>query len=126
MELLGVFLQLSRDSQTVAKVLRRVSDIIAYDFPISSTDLTPGSAVFTEYITSIDRLLSALVTSKSPRMLEAAFPLLRETEHPHRSTILSKLGEFVAALSDNDVPAVFAVAFTAAMDESLGTALSAS
>lgn len=123
LELLGVFLQVSRDEQAVAKILRRVNDIVAYDFPISSSDFVQQSAVFTEYIASIDRLLSILVSSKSPGLLETLFPLLRESEHPHRAAILGKLGEFVAALGDEEVPRVFAVSFNALMDESLGTHL---
>jgi hypothetical protein len=66
---------------TLGPVRERLYEMVINDFPLRSRDLPQSSAAYTEYIACLDKLLQALVDSRSLVLLDALYPILREPDH---------------------------------------------
>lgn len=78
----------------------QLDKMVVYDFPVLSTDLQEGSQQWTEYVVALDRMLAALVRSRSLLLLEVLFPVIRERDHRYADTINLSLQRFLTQLND--------------------------
>ncbi|CAI8051260.1 DNA-dependent protein kinase catalytic subunit [Geodia barretti] len=94
LEVLNNFIGLSEEIQQ--KLRESVDRMIAYQFPLKSTEFVPGSPQYNEYISVIDKLLNALVVSGSCVLLEVLMNVMcREERHAHEDSIQNSLTLFM-------------------------------
>jgi hypothetical protein len=115
--LAGALRHMPPDDSRVTRMCTAVGQLVVNSLPLKSTDLTKGSALYSEYIVCVDRLLAALVSSRCVRLLKELYALLREgNEHAHAPSIDDALYTFVALLPDATARAAFDQCVDAAMD----------
>jgi hypothetical protein len=74
---------------------------------------------YNEYISGLNKLLTALASSGSVILLEIMFTILKEPDHTHILRIDQGLAEFVKGLSDEKAKRTFNVCFKAFMVRSV-------
>ncbi|KAJ4461737.1 putative DNA-dependent protein kinase catalytic subunit [Paratrimastix pyriformis] len=91
-------------------VKRHVQACVLADFPLRSTDLTPGTPPHTRYVALLECLLETLVGAQSLAVLEPLFVVLREEAHTCLSRINWALQRFVGSLNSAGLLAAFGAA----------------
>jgi len=112
--------------EVIQNVVSKVTLIISYDFPMTSTDFqfnSNDSSVYNEYITGIDKLFEALRISKSLVLLEALFPLLKEQNHTHKTQLSKHIANFIAAVNEQQAEQCFHLCFNTFLDQALASPL---
>jgi DNA-dependent protein kinase catalytic subunit len=102
--------------ELVPRILKPVEYMIVYDFPSTSSLLTPDSAAYSEYIGSLDILLNALSSTFSVELLETLFPILNDSKHVHMLSIDKALDQFVKGVKPENAQKLFEICFTAFVD----------
>ncbi|KAI8794714.1 DNA-dependent protein kinase catalytic subunit, partial [Biomphalaria glabrata] len=82
------------------KYLKETLDrFIVDNFPLTSTELEPGTSKYKDYITAIDRILVAMEMTGSLMLLNIVISVYcRETEHIHSEAIQLGINRFVQRL----------------------------
>ncbi|XP_041364232.1 DNA-dependent protein kinase catalytic subunit-like [Gigantopelta aegis] len=83
----------------ISKLKASLDTFISNHFPLKSSELTKDSPKFIDYITAIDKLLSALELSCNPVLLEVVISIFcRESRHAHEDEIQKCLTKFIRKL----------------------------
>eukprot|EP00731_Ephydatia_muelleri_P036866 Em0341g3a len=90
MELLQYFAALPEAH--LLKLKGGLTKMVAYQFPLKSSELVPGTPHYIDYISVLDKLLNAMVASGCPVLLDVLMSVLcREQRHAHEDYIQNSL-----------------------------------
>ncbi|KAG0227795.1 hypothetical protein BGW42_002714 [Actinomortierella wolfii] len=96
--LLGIFL--AHDYPHTSKLEAAVNEAIMTQFPMASTDYEKGSAKFNDYISALDVLLKAMITSANFALFKTIVigVAIREDNHVHMSFIQKCIASYALKL----------------------------
>ncbi|EGG13650.1 DNA-dependent protein kinase subunit [Cavenderia fasciculata] len=89
----------------------KLNEIVVYNFPLVSKDLTVGSPIYNDYITTIDRFLDTLESKGSTFMIDTLLPILKERDHSYIVNINASIDRFIKGSSDEQSKEVFTHCF---------------
>ncbi|KAL4240201.1 hypothetical protein ACF0H5_000995 [Mactra antiquata] len=93
LDLLPFFVNIS-DQQTT-KLRTSLDRLVADSFPLRSSELTPGTPKYNDYISAIDKILSGFQLSGSLMLLEFLITIFcREQQHIHENAIQNAIAKF--------------------------------
>ncbi|EFA79656.1 DNA-dependent protein kinase subunit [Heterostelium album PN500] len=92
-------------------IQEKLNEIVVYDFPLSSKDLTKGSPIYNEYITTIERFLNTLEITCNPMIIDTLLQVLKEQDHSHITHINQSIERFIVRTNDSQAKEVFSHCF---------------
>ncbi|MCO5603923.1 hypothetical protein L7F22_058079 [Adiantum nelumboides] len=82
------------------QVSSALMNIVTNVLLVRETDLPPGSTQRASYLQTLDRLLAAVCSSKTPQLLEVLFPILQNCIPLARKRLVLTLREFANSIGD--------------------------
>ncbi|KYQ91591.1 DNA-dependent protein kinase subunit [Tieghemostelium lacteum] len=98
-------------SQQSQEIKEKLNEIVVYDFPMSSKDLTIRSPVYNEYISTVERFLETLEITKNPMMIDILLHILKEPDHHHIGYINLSLERLIKSSNDDQCKSIFSHCF---------------
>ncbi|EGC36942.1 DNA-dependent protein kinase subunit [Dictyostelium purpureum] len=92
-------------------IKEKLNEIIVYDFPLHSKDLTVKSPIYNEYVTCIERLLETLEITKNPIIIDILLHVLKETDHSHVHYINLSIERTILTTNDSEAKEIFSHCF---------------
>ncbi|KAK5584232.1 hypothetical protein RB653_005840 [Dictyostelium firmibasis] len=92
-------------------IKQKLNEIVVYDFPLNSKDLTVKSPIYNEYITCIERLLEAFEITKNPIVIDTLLHVLKETDHTHIHYINLSIERSILSTNDIEAKEIFSHCF---------------
>ncbi|XP_071960307.1 DNA-dependent protein kinase catalytic subunit-like [Antedon mediterranea] len=117
LEVLYFFTQVPEPHLTELK--ESLDEFVTYNFPLSSTEFNVGTTKHNDYITALNKLLTALVFSGSMMLLQVIIIVVcREEKHVHENCIQETFAAFIKRLQPEEQEKSFNVAFEIFLKES--------
>ncbi|KAF2075899.1 hypothetical protein CYY_002790 [Polysphondylium violaceum] len=92
-------------------IKEKLNEIVVYDFPLNSKDLTQRSPIYNEYVTTIERFLETLEITKNPFMIDVLLHVLKETDHSHIQFINLSIQKIISSTNDQQAKDLFSHCF---------------
>jgi len=92
-------------------IKEKLNEIVVYDFPLTSKDLTQRSPVYNEYVTTIERFLETLEITKNTFMIDVLLHILKEADHSHIQFINLSINRIIAGTNDQQAKDIFTHCF---------------
>ncbi|EAL66880.2 DNA-dependent protein kinase subunit [Dictyostelium discoideum AX4] len=92
-------------------IKQKLNEIVVYDFPLNSKDLTVKSPIYNEYITCIERLLETFELTKNPLVIDTLLHVLKETDHTHINYINLSIERSILSTNDIEAKEIFSHCF---------------
>eukprot|EP01133_Synstelium_polycarpum_P005723 gene5723-6618_t len=87
--------------QNYSTIKEKLNEIVVYDFPLVSKDLTIGSPMF----------LETLEQTANPMIIDTLLQVLKEQDHSHIKHIAAAIDSFIQSTTDNQSKDIFSHCF---------------
>ncbi|KAI5080746.1 hypothetical protein GOP47_0003929 [Adiantum capillus-veneris] len=100
LSLIPHFLMATSAHLFVSQISSALMNIVTNVLLVRETDLPPGSTQRATYLQTLDRLLAAVCSSKTPQLLEVLFPILQNCIPLARKRLVIALRQFANSITD--------------------------